>query len=246
MVYSGLELQTMAYIRLNAEKKILIDQPVKKGNITSIYKDKEEGIWVGSWTNGLFWFTKDTIKNFRYDPKDKNGLCSDFVRDCCEDNAGYMWIGTFHGLNRYDKKTGEFMRFEADINNPESLTHSSIWCIVKDQQGTLWMGTYFGGVNYFNPEYEIYTRFKMSTKEGEGLSSPIVSHMLEDKHGNLWIATEGGGLNKYDPKTKTFKWYKHIPGQNSISQNNIKALYYDSDHDCLWIGTHLGSLNKLV
>lgn len=122
------------------------------------------------------------------------------------------------------------MRFEADINNPESLTHSSIWCIVKDQQGTLWMGTYFGGVNYFNPEYEIYTRFKMSTKEGEGLSSPIVSHMLEDKHGNLWIATEGGGLNKYDPKTKTFKWYKHIPGQNSISQNNIKALYYDSDH----------------
>lgn len=231
--------------RLNTENKVLIDQPVKKGNITSIYKDKEYGIWVGSWTNGLFWFTKDSIKNFRYNPIDKNGLCSDFVRDCCEDNAGYMWIGTFHGLNRYDKKTGEFMRFEADINNPESLTHSSIWCIVKDQQGSLWMGTYFGGVNYFNPEYEIYTRFKMSTKEEEGLSSPIVSHMLEDKHGNLWIATEGGGLNKYDPKTKTFKWYKHIPGQNSISQNNIKALYYDTDHDCLWIGTHLGSLNKL-
>ena len=112
----------------------------------------------------------------------------------------------------------------ADINNPESLTHSSIWCIVKDQQGSLWMGTYFGGVNYFNPEYEIYTRFKMSTKEEEGLSSPIVSHMLEDKHGNLWIATEGGGLNKYDPKTKTFKWYKHIPGQNSISQNK-RAVY---------------------
>lgn len=47
----------------------------------------------------------------------------------------------------------------------EGLTHSSIWCIVKDNQGTLWLGTYFGGVNYFNPEYEIYTRYKASIHE---------------------------------------------------------------------------------
>lgn len=26
----------------------------------------------------------------------------------------------------------------------------------KDDQGTIWAGTYFGGVNYFNPEYAIY------------------------------------------------------------------------------------------
>lgn len=231
--------------RLDVKKKELIDHPVDKANITSIYPDSEGGFWVGSWTKGVFWFKGDSVKNFRYNPKDKNGLCSDFVRDCCEDNAGNVWIGTFYGLNRYDKKTGEFMRFEANVDNPEGLTHSSVWCIVKDHQGTLWMGTYFGGVNYFNPEYEIYTRFKTSIKEEEGLSSPIVGHMLEDKHNNLWIATEGGGLNKYDRKSGKFKWYKHIPGRNSISQNNIKALYYDANHDCLWIGTHLGSLNKL-
>lgn len=229
--------------RLNANGEI--DHPVDKANITCIYRDNEGGTWVGSWTKGVFWFRGDSIVNFRHDPKEKNSLCSDFVRDCREDNAGNIWIGTFNGLNRYNRKTGEFVRFVADINNPEGLTHSSIWCIVKDHQGTLWMGTYFGGVNYFNPEYEIYTRYKTSIKEEEGLSSPIVGHMLEDKYRNLWIATEGGGLNCYDRQSKTFKWYKHVPGQNSISQNNVKALYYDANHDYLWIGTHLGGLNKL-
>ena len=127
----------------------------------------------------------------------------------------------------------------------EGLTHSSIWCIVKDNQGTLWLGTYFGGVNYFNPEYEIYTRYKASIHEKEGLSSPVVGRTIEDKNGNLWIGTEGGGLNFYNRRTREFKWYLAGQGRNSISHSNVKALYYDPAKEIIWIGTHLGGLNKL-
>ena len=129
--------------------------------------------------------------------------------------------------------------------NPDGLTHSSIWCIVKDEQGTIWLGTYFGGVNYFNPEYEIYTRYKTGDTEKEGLSSPIVGRMTEDKDGNLWICTEGGGVNVYDRKNNTYRWYRHEEGKNSISHNNVKAIYYDRTNEIMWIGTHLGGLNKL-
>lgn len=130
-------------------------------------------------------------------------------------------------------------------NKPDGLTHSSIWCIVKDEQGTLWLGTYFGGVNYFNPEYEIYTRYKVGDTEKEGLSSPIVGRMTEDKDGNLWICTEGGGVNVYNRKNNTYRWYRHEEGKNSISHNNVKAIYYDRAQEIMWIGTHLGGLNKL-
>ncbi len=231
--------------RFDPKTRKILDHPVEKANVTNIYEDSEKGIWIGTWTNGAYWFRNGEVTNFRYNPANKSGVCSDFVRDCCEDNEGYMWIGTFNGLNRYDKRTGEFMHFEADLNNSESLIHSSIWRIVKDAQGTLWIGTYFGGVNYFNPEYEIYTRFEASTEESKGLSSPIVGHMLEDKEHNLWIATEGGGLNKYDRKKNSFQWFQHSSDPNSISENNVKALYYDSDKELLWVGTHLGGLNKL-
>ena len=89
---------------------------------------------------GLYHIKKDgSIENFRHDPKSPNSLCSDFVRSCCEDNAGNLWIGTFHGLNRYDKSTGKFHLYTANNDKPDGLTHSSIWCIVKDEQGTIWL-----------------------------------------------------------------------------------------------------------
>lgn len=107
----------------------------------------------------------------------------------------------FPRLEPLRQSTGQFQLYTANDNKPDGLTHSSIWCIVKDEQGTLWLGTYFGGVNYFNPEYEIYTRYKVGDTEKEGLSSPIVGRMTEDKDGNLWICTEGGGVNVYNRKT---------------------------------------------
>jgi signal transduction histidine kinase/DNA-binding response OmpR family regulator len=117
--------------------------------------------------------------------------------------------------------------------------------MIKDHQGTIWFGTYFGGVNYFNPNYEIYTRYKQSNIEKEGLSFPVVGNMLEDDRNNLWICTEGGGVNVYNRKTKTFKWYRHDEERNSISHNNVKSIYYDSENKIIWLGTHLGGLNKL-
>ena len=108
-----------------------------EGNIASIYEDSSKELWIGSWEEGLYRIrTNGTIDNFRHDPKNPNSICSDFVRSCCEDNLGNLWIGTFHGLNRYDKSTGQFQLYTANDNKPDGLTHSSIWCIVKDEQGT--------------------------------------------------------------------------------------------------------------
>ena len=70
----------------------------------------------------------------------------------------------FPRLNRYDKSTGQFQLYTANDNKPDGLTHSSIWCIVKDEQGTLWLGTYFGGVNYFNPNMKSIPAIKWETR----------------------------------------------------------------------------------
>lgn len=227
---------------LSANKRLT--HPILKGNITSIYNDSKNELWIGSWEHGLFHVTPKGITNITSNSVSTNTLSSNFVRSCCEDNAGNMWIGTFNGLNKLNKRTGEFSYYNAK-NKAGGLTNQSIWCIIKDHQGTLWMGTYFGGVNYFNPEYEIYTKYEATTNEKDGLSSPIVGKIIEDQSHNLWICTEGGGLNFYNRKTQQFKWYKANGGQNSISHNNIKSIYYNDKEGVVWIGTHLGGLNKL-
>lgn len=213
-------------------------------NITSIYEDSAGDIWIGSWEHGLFILSAGKITNMTHRPNDENSIQSNFVRTFCQDNRGYIWIGTFHGLDRLDKSTGELNHYLAN-GKPDGLTHSSIWAIIKDKQETIWLGTYFGGVNYFNPEYEIYTWYKPSKDQRNGLSSAIVGRMLEDKNHNLWICTEGGGVNVYSRETKTFKWYMHNATKNSISEDNVKAIYYDRPNDIMWFGTHLGGLNRL-
>lgn len=211
----------------------------------NMYKDSFGDVWVCTWEDGLFHLSDTGM--VQYTDGKKNGrkeLSSNSIRDCCEDNQGNMWIATFNGLNKLDKKTKKFTYYTpSDVAG--SLSNSSVYCIIKDHQGTMWVGTYFGGLNYFNPEYEIYTYYRPGNHESEGLSYPVIGCMEEDKRGNLWIATEGGGLNYYDRKTKQFKWYKHKEGRGSLSHNNIKSMSYDPQDDVLWIGTHQEGLNKL-
>lgn len=221
-----------------------LSQPIKHNNIASIFEDSTGKIWVGSWDNGLYMLSGDKITNYTNESGNIKSISSNFVRCCAEDNQGNIWIGTFKGLDKYDKTTCEFIRYNSN-DEPNGLTHSSIWSIIKDHQGTIWLGTFFGGINFFNPDYEIYTRYTTSEKESQGLSSPIVGRIIEDKDKNLWICTEGGGVNRYNRKTKTFKWYLPIQGKNSISQNNVKAIHYDREKDIMWFGLHLGGLNKL-
>lgn len=227
--------------RLNKQKNQLVHF-VEKANITNIYMDSDGDIWAGSWEHGLFRISGDQMQRYLHDPV-TNSVSSNFVRSCCQDDQGDMWIGTFTGLDKLDKKTGKFSHYSTEQSN--GMTHNSIWSMIKDHQGTIWFGTYFGGVNYFSPNYEIYTRYKQSKTEKDGLSFPVVGNMLEDDRNNLWICTEGGGVNVYNRKMKTFKWYKHEENKNSISHNNVKSIYYDSGNKIMWLGTHLGGLNKL-
>ncbi|WP_333697900.1 hybrid sensor histidine kinase/response regulator transcription factor [Bacteroides congonensis] len=214
-------------------------------HVYNLYQDTSGDMWICTWEDGLFHLSDSGIAHYTDGRKTgKEELSSNSVRDCCEDNQGNMWIATFNGLDKFDKKTRKFTCY-APSDVPGSLSNSSVYCIIKDHQGTMWVGTYFGGANYFNPEYEIYTYYRPGKNESEGLTYPVIGCMAEDKRGNIWIASEGGGLNYYNRKTKQFKWYKHKEGENSLSSNNIKSLYYDSQEDVLWIGTHQEGFNKL-
>lgn len=228
--------------RLDKQKKLT--QLLPKVNVINIFQDSVGRFWIGTWENGLYVMDGNSMKNYLHTESDPKSISSNFVRSFCEDKQGNMWVGTFHGLNRFNAHSGTFSCYQKS-EREHSLTHSSIWSLLCDEQGTVWIGTYFGGVNYFTPQYQIYHHIQVSKVEAEGLSFPIVGPIVEDNQHNLWIGTEGGGVNKYSPKEGTFQWFKNDKYTNSLSQDNVKSLYHDSTNEVLWIGTHLGGLNKL-
>ena len=216
-------------------------QPIAGCNITNIYEDSRNRLWMGTWNQGCYFRSAEgRWDNLRASSR---GLRSDFVRCFAEDSAGKIWIGTFLGLNRLDPEQGSLKSYVSD-GSAGSLSHDSIWAMICDRQGTVWVGTYFGGVNYFNPECEIFTRYGTSDRIGEGLSSPIVGKIVEDGSHDLWICTEGGGLNILDRRTGKFRHYRHSGDPNSLSHDNVKAICNDPERGVVWVGTHLGGLNR--
>lgn len=208
--------------------------------VTKVFRDNQNRFWIGTMNNGLFLYHANQLKHF--DTQD--GLCANYVRDICEDKLGYIWVGTFRGLNQYQPQS---QTFAAQPNTSRNMLKpsTSVWSLLCDQQGNIWVGTYFGGVDYFTPLQSVYRYYIASNHEGPGLSVPIVGAMTEDDQHNIWIATEGGGINCFNPRTEQFTWYRQHGGGNSISHNNVKSVCYDRQRNCLWIGTHMGGLNKL-
>lgn len=228
---------------LTPEKKL--NQLISQGNITDIFKDSRGSYWIAARSGqGVYCIEGQKIINFVHDENNPASISSNFVHRCCEDLEGNIWIGTFNGLNKYDRKTGKFHRYVKQ-ENEKGLSYSSIWSLFCDQQGTIWAGTYFGGVNFFNPQKQIFREYQASPKESEGLSSPIVSRIIEDDKGNFWIGTEGGGVNMYNAETHTYKRYTLEDSSIGTLRNNIKAIYYDSQREALWLGVHMAGLYKL-
>lgn len=74
-------------------------------------------------------------KNTYLTPRD--GLSYGWVMDTYEDSRGFLWIGTYNGLNRYDGY--EFKVFKHDKDNPESISGNIIDAIQEDIYGQIWL-----------------------------------------------------------------------------------------------------------
>lgn len=176
--------------------------------IRQLYIDSEQKIWVATRRNGLFLIDSDeNIKNYNYSENSNNCISSDIVQSICEDNAGNLWIATFNGLNKYDKKERKFLQYEFINENAYTLNDASIYCLMKDQQGTIWSGSFYGEINCFHPEHSTFS-YHFVTKDIMP-SSPskhaIFGKTVEDNEGNLWMATERDGLYFFNTHTKALK-----------------------------------------
>lgn len=213
--------------------------------VSNLYEDSKKNIWVSTWEKGLFKIERSgNIVNYRHVmANSEKSISSNFVRVVCEDNSGFMWIGTKKGLDRLTTETGVFKHYDSEGYNNRQLSNESVWSLMKDNQGTIWVGTYFGGVNYFNPEINFYTFHNLQNGVFLNKPFPIISNIIEDTKKNLYLCSEGNGLIYYNVKDRTYRIFKaDETDPSSLSNENIKAAYFDKQNQELWLGTHLGGM----
>lgn len=174
--------------------------------------------------------------------KSEDGLASNSVFSIVQDDRGFLWFGTYNGLNRYDGY--KIIAYQTIEDDTTSISDNKIRAICKDNKGNLWIGTWNNGLNKYDPIKEKFTRYLNDADNISSISSNNVLSLCCDKFGIIWIGTNGGGLNKFVSESKKFIHYKNNPDDpSSLSDNSVYSIYEDRN-GTLWIGTNIGGLNK--
>jgi ligand-binding sensor domain-containing protein len=151
----------------------------------------------------------------------EEGLAQSQVRSICQDNNGYIWIGTLGGLSKFDG-----INFE-NFSTNDGLLNNQINAIYSDAKGNIWIGTN-GGVSLYNGyEFKNYP-FKDELAENSVLS------IAEDRLGNIWFATDGGGVVYFNKEE-----FNYITMPNGAKNNYVRNIVSDSKGN-VWLATRNG------
>jgi Signal transduction histidine kinase len=149
-----------------------------------------------------------------------------------------IWVGSESGVYILNTRDETVENLRHNISNPFSLSDNAIYSIYKDREGGIWVGSYFGGVDYYSEQFNNFESFYPISTENS-ISGSRVREFCSASDGKIWIGTEDNGLNLFDPKTGTF-----LPLSSKLRSlyTNIHALYADGDY--LWISTFSKGLNR--
>ena len=120
---------------------------------SAIAEDAQGNIWVGAW-DGLYVYNraKGSVTRYNHNPADSRSISDNEVRSIFLSKTGGAWIGTLHGgLNHFDPKTGVFTAYTTD----NGLPNNSIYTILEDNNGFLWLGTNAGLCRFSKKDHSV-------------------------------------------------------------------------------------------
>jgi signal transduction histidine kinase/ligand-binding sensor domain-containing protein/DNA-binding response OmpR family regulator len=174
-----------------------------------------------------------------------NGLSQNSIHSILKDKYGFMWFGTWEGVNRFDGYS--FKVFRANEDDSTALSNNRINAIVSDSARNIWVST--GDPKYlfrFNFDKENFTRFpanrvpKSITLKLNNSRTNSIKRAENSKF--IWVATNAGlqQTNKQTNRQTIYQTNRFTPF--SLTDHVINAVYLD---DCknLWIGTQNGGVN---
>jgi len=114
----------------------------------------------------------------------KDGLPLNKVRAIVQTRDGYLWVGTFNGLARFDGV--QFKTF--DMANTPELHNNAIESLCEDREGRLWIGDNLGGITLLENG-----RFQSVTLPTTWPGKPIL-RLASGRDGAMWAMNETGLL----------------------------------------------------
>lgn len=152
------------------------------------------------------------------------------------------WLGTETGIYIFDLHKGITGVVQKEYGNPYSITDNVIYSFCQDKEGGTWVGTFFGGINYYSEQTNRFQKY-FPHNGPDRLGGNLVHEICQDDQEHIWIGTEDAGLHKLDARTGHIKQFMPGNGKGSISYQNIHGLVACGNE--LWIGTYEHGLDVM-
>jgi len=212
--------------------------------VTSFAEAGNEDVYVGTDGGGVNLLHRKTglFEHLRIAGGNKDNDLSVLALERVGDE---LWIATYqHGvyvLNIRDRTTRHYTRGDG----PRDLPGDDIFCISRDRDGRVWLGTNGNGICMYDPGTGIFHRFAKVSIDGRPsklLSAGFIRAIDQDSAGNMLIGTVGNGMVLFDPVHNTCRVFNRastgLPLDEAVSLHVDKA-------GIVWVGTPSGGLCRL-
>ena len=183
-------------------------------------------IWFSSL--GIPTLNGQASANIFYHLNMDDGLSRNQVTDILQDKDGFIWIGTYYGLNRYDGYS--FVPFYHDPEDSTSLSSNDISVLYIDRSGKLWIGTSNAGLNLYDEKNNQFIRL-LPFING-------INAITENEEGQLWIASSSQGLFFVNP-VQPDEYVQYSPEMNdidrSLKESSLNAVLRTNGNE-VWVG----------
>lgn len=179
-------------------------------SIVSLYSDKNNTLWIGTYNNGLYRYTPRTRQMVQYTSAD--GMVDDNIFSI----AGIgdeIWLGTLGGAVKLDASQHR-PHFENFTRN-NGLSNNFIYNVTVDSKDNKWFATDGSGISKLDKNG--FHHFGSIPE----LQKNIAYTTTEDIYGNIWFTGLNSGLFCYDGKT--FKRYTIRDGLHDNEILNVVA-----------------------
>ena len=166
---------------------------LSKNSIHSLLEDRDGSVWVGTYFGGInCYYAYNTnfhiIQNTGRVPSVNNNVISSIQ----EDDEKNLWIGTEGGgLNFLNRKSGSFIAYKNQPDNPSSLGSNLVKTIYIDNDQNLWCGTHGGGLNVKPKGKAGFVRYLYQPNDPSSIHTEVFS-VAEDNFGRFWVGTNRG------------------------------------------------------
>ncbi|MCZ6643299.1 MAG: ATP-binding protein [Gammaproteobacteria bacterium] len=228
--------------------------------IRGIAEDRFGNLWVGTRT-GLNRLNRGarTFTRYSHDPDDETSISDNDITALLVDHEAVLWVGTRNGgLNRFDRSSESFERFQYDRENlVEGIKQGPIATIYEDRYNILWIATRdhnYGSLSHFDRKTDTFVpHFGCAYAEHGDCTiqhtgdehRPIgtdINGLYQDASDAFWLATDSGAIQNHNGWLSP---YKKIHGDlKSISDDRVLAPLQDQS-GMLWFATKGGGLNRM-